>query len=208
MRRLLCIGLMLFAGTLQAGSEKMYTFKGVTYNNAESIAAGTSQLRLFVTEKGIDSAGIEKVEFKFLNTGPGASILTEIYFYGSPILTPSYIDDSCPGVDFKGLHDGAKPSHLAGYNAAPLEVFYATEAKNPEPANGVGPDEWVTIGCTLGQGKTYADLIECLESGEIVVGIHVRYNNFSDSFINEVPEPATLVMLAMGGVVLTIRRKA
>lgn len=180
-----------------------YSFDRITANSTVDIAG---QLSVDIYEKG------QNVAFEFVNNGPVASSISEIYFYDGALLDMYSIDDSCSGVDFEDLGANTNPSSLPGYNPDPalLVVLSATEATNPEPAYGIKPGDWLTVVYTLQTGKTYQDLVANLANGEVVVGIHVKSieqsggGTASDSFIT--PEPTTMALMALGGLLLRKRK--
>ena len=191
-------------------------FDRITYNSDVDV---TAQVNLTVTPDGqvydnILEQMVDKVTFKFTNTGPVASSISEIYFYDGSLLNMHSIDDSYGDVDFKDLGEDTHPDELPGYSPDPilLVVLSATEADNPESKKGVKPGEWIKIGYTLLPGKAFQDLLDDLTIGEVVIGVHVKSidqassaGTKSDSFITT-PEPATLVLLGLGGLLLRKRR--
>ena len=180
----------------------------------------SGQLKLTVSSDGevwdnTYSQNVNRVTFKFDNIAGGTdSVISEIYFYDGSLLNMYSIDDSYPGVEFEGINDPVNPTELSGYVASTLvSVIGATEAKNPEPKNGVKVGQWLKIGYTLLPGVTFQDLIDEIAAGEVVVGIHVKSIDDptggapSDSFVTDVPEPATLAILGLGGFALAVRNK-
>ena len=195
-----------------------FYFDRITYNTQCGDAVG-SQLSVDVTDEGNGAIG-----FLFFNANPTGyieSVISEIYFYDGALLAMSSVDDSCWGVDFEDIGDKTNPKGLPGYNSDVdfLEVFSAIEADNPEPANGVGPGEWLSIDYTLRSGKTYLDVLNELSQGQIVIGLHVKaiecdpvnWDNpelasLSESYIT-IPELPTLVILGTGIAAMRLVRK-
>jgi len=207
MRRLgfILVFAFLFAPALQATTVTL-TFNRITANCDENVAG---QFFVDVTDVWPD------VKFKFRNSGPVMSSISEIYFYDGSLLGTYSIEDCHPNVNFESLGERTNPATLPGYNPnkSLLVVLSATEAENPEPANGVKPGEWVSIGYTL--RLNYQALLDNLANGEIVMGIHVKAiscnpgGNSSDSFINNpVPEPATICLLGFGALWMFRKRRA
>jgi hypothetical protein len=82
----------------------------------------------------------------------------------------------------------------------------------PSPAlNGAGPSEWVKIDFELQAGRTFADVVDDLTTGELRIGIHVigYGSGGSESFINTpVPEPGSAALLGAGLAALGARARA
>lgn len=188
------------------------TFYNISHNDPGDAAIGESQLSVDV----IDDGG--NVTFTFQNSGPEASVICEIYFDNSILMSFVGIDESLPQVDYKNYQIGSvAPGNLPAGNAI-SPPFMATmtlsiEPTNPEPKWGVGPGEWVSLTYSLQAGKVYQDVLNDLASGDLRIGIHVQAydSGGSESFIAQtdgapVPEPATMFILAAGGL-MAIRFK-
>ena len=197
---------MICVSGVQAGLDtETYNFINITNNNAADASAGEGQISVMVSDHG---AG--QVSFKFLNEGPADCVITEIYFQDGSILDFASINESLAEVDFKEDEVGdVSPKNLPGGKSID-PAFIATtafsiEPVNPEPTWGVNPGEWVEIVYTLKPGKTYDHIIQELNDQTLRIGIHVQgfESGGSESFIT--PEPATMMLLGLGTVLL--RRK-
>lgn len=207
---LLCIALLSASNLFGV----LVPFERITANSNFDIA-GQLILNLQANDPvEVQGQWFNKVTFMFVNNGPVASSITEIYFYDGSLLSMYSIDETCPGVDFKNIGAATDPATLPGYNPDPtlVAVLSAAEANNPESKKGVKATEWIKIGYTLQADKTFEDLLHDLATGEVVVGIHVKAieqtagGTASDSFISVVPEPATLALLGLGGLLLRKRK--
>lgn len=196
----LCAALLVF-GMVSSASAIPYYFYKITNNGNVDVA---SQLYVDVLASGA------QVEFKFYNLGPTASSITDIYFDDGTLLGIASIVNGA-GVSFG---TPATPPNLPGGNlASPPFVTtgsFSADSNPPVEANGVNPGEYVEIYFNLLAGKTYADTLAALADGSLRIGLHVQAigtTNGSDSYVNLVPEPYTLLLLGLGLVgVAGVRR--
>ena len=72
-----------------------YGFQCITNNSLTDAAIGEAQLFVDVTDPGGD-----QVLFTFINDGPEASSITDVYFDDGALLGLAAIDNSDPGVSF------------------------------------------------------------------------------------------------------------
>ena len=199
----------------------IYGFRNITANNVANAGTGQTQLTVEVIELGGN-----RVAFRFNNSGPFASSITDTYFDDGTLLGIASITSSS-GVVYQ---QNAKPSDLPG-GASISPAFettagFSADSDPPVQPNGVNPGEWLEIVFNLQSGGTYADVIHELNlglglapgsdpEGTLRIGIHVQgfANGGSESFINGgvVPEPATGLiwggMGLFGAVVLATRRR-
>ncbi len=215
MKRAGWLSAMLACAVMPHASAVTYGFAAITSNSA--VDAGTAgQYSVDVTDSS--GGGLNIAEFTFRNAGPLQSTIGQIYFQDGTLLGISSILNGPGGVSFQLT---ATPMSLpAGMDASPPFVTtksFDTSAISPAPFNGVNPGEFVSIFFNLINGKTFADTIAAIASGDLRFGIHVI--NFGDgqseSFVGPgtpgtpVPDAAsTLLLLAMGlGGIVAFRKK-
>lgn len=200
---------------VEAGA--VYSFNGVTSNDATNVAIGESQMSLTVLDSG---GGF--VTFEFSNSGPAASSITDIYFDDSvdPALfstSISSIDDSGAGVSFSEL---AAPGNLPGGSMIGFSATKGLTADSDPPVsiNGINPGETVGVTLELANGHAFSDVNSALADGSLRVGIHVQAfaDGGSESFVNTpggsppaVPEPGSMAIFGIGlaGFVARCRKR-
>jgi len=189
---LLAIAALLLMIAVPAQADTTLGFYNITHNNAGSAAIGEAQL--FVD---VEAASGGRVLFRFRNTGPAASSITDVYFDNGPFGTGSLswmvvIDDSLSGVEFD---QWASPSNLPGANQATPSFQttwgFSADSDSPVQSNGVNPGEWLGIYFSLRSGKDFDDVLDELASGALRIGIHVQgfAGGWSESFVNTPYEP-------------------
>lgn len=154
------------------------------------------------------SNGGDEVDFTFYNENLFASSISRIYFDGGLLLGIAEITEGS-GTSFS---HPATPGNLPGGN--PLEPpFVATAGFSigsdaPRPDNGVNPGEWITVAFDLINAGTFSDVIDELNTGALRTGVHVigLPDGSSESAV-AVPEPGTVFLLGLGGLVLLGKRR-
>jgi hypothetical protein len=195
--RILGVVLAVATACTTAYASPTYNFTCITGSNE----IGEAQFLVDVLSIG------GQVGFKFRNTGPVASAITDVYFDDGSLLGIASIDNSCPGVSFTSP---ASPADLpAGNSITPH--FETTDgfSADSEPApvdNGVNPGEWVSILFDLQLGSTYEDVLSGLASGELRIGLRGETHGAGgNSFVNNpeampapVPAPGAILLGALG----------
>ncbi|MCK5225862.1 MAG: PEP-CTERM sorting domain-containing protein [Planctomycetes bacterium] len=155
--------------------------------------------------------GSTTASFKFVNNSDASleAAITDVYFDDGTLLEISSVENG-PGVKFSQI---ATPGELPGANL--LDPDFVTSDgfsadSHPQPLkNGVQPGQWVIIHFNLLPLGTLDDVIDEMNSGDLRIGIHVQ--GFPDGGSNSmvtVPEPATMVLLGLGGLALLRKRRA
>ncbi|MFQ6049193.1 MAG: hypothetical protein ACE5K7_07505 [Phycisphaerae bacterium] len=183
----------------------LFPFVNITGNNPVDAAIGEAQMFVRVIDPGSG-----QVLFTFINTGPEASSITDVYFDDGVLLGIASIEDSDPGVEFSQL---AAPQDLPGGNLLdPPFVTTVGFSADSDPAvqpNGVNPGESLGILFDLASGGTFADVISQLHDGTLRIGIRVQgfESGGSESFV-AVPAPGAMLLGAIGlGAVGLIKRR-
>ncbi len=197
---------MLVAAQVHAGVI-YHVGESCTNNNAGDVAIGFAQLSVEVSDAG---GGL--VDFKFVNAGPLASSITDLYWDDGSLLGISSVV-SGPGTNFS---QGASPGNLpGGNNCSPPFVAsagFSADSNPPTQPNGVNPGEFVTVRFSLIGGQTYADVISELDSGAVRIGIHVQgfASGGSEGFVfvpGLAPTPGAAGLFALAGLLAFRRRR-
>ncbi len=160
------------------------------------------------------AVGTDQVNFRFINAGPDASAITEVYFDDGTLLGLSTVTHS-GGDSWTG--GSASPGNLPG-GASITPPFVATagflaESDPPPPMNGVNPAEFLDVLFDLQLGVDFSDTVAALNDGSLRIGIHVIAfaNDGSESFVgpSPVPVPAAVWLFGSGllGLVGIARRR-
>ena len=204
------IGILLISFAASANAS-IIGFYNITGNNVGDAAIGEAQLFVDVTDEGDGRA-----HFTFMNLGPEASSITDVFFDDGTLLRIAEIIDADegggdPGVDFS---QDAKPGELPGANnAVPEFETTAGFSADSDPAtqtNGVNPGETLAVIFFLQGSQTFATVEDELATGLLRIGIHVQgfASGGSESFVNNplaatappgtsLPEPTSIAVWSL-----------
>lgn len=204
----LALGLALLGFGVERASA--FGFTCITNNSATDCAIGEAQLSGDFTTS--PPAGVGQVLLTLTNAGPAASSIAQVYlddgvnalFTGIASIVNSF------GVSFSV---GGSPPDLPGGNTIGFSADFLATADSPVAPNGVGPPPDGTLGIVLNlvNGKTLADVLAELASGDLRVGIHVQAfsSEGSESFVNgggggtnPIPEPTAALVFGLGALLV------
>ncbi|MGX2040210.1 PEP-CTERM sorting domain-containing protein [Methylocaldum sp. MU1018] len=207
-----------------ANAADTQTFRAITNNNPPLTQALEDQLFVDIYDRNGDAnLADNQVLFVFRNVGPIASSIAGIYFdddadhiissvnglIDADETTAGYTGD--PNVDFSV---GGTPAQLPAGNTVGFISTWRMTADDPAPQNGINPGEIFGVMFNLAGGFTLADLLQAKLAGDFRIGLHVisigGSGGGSDSYVNVVPEPGIVWLLASGlmGLGFANRRRA
>lgn len=198
--------MVCFVSLAPAAQASTVGFHGITSNDLDNVATGEAQFTVDVTDSDDN-----QVLFTFLNSGPVASSITQVYFDDGSLLGIASVDNTVDGVRFtEDDEDKVTPPKLPGGDTIdpPFEVTagFLADAENPQPDNGINPGESLGILFSLQGDQSFGNVIEELASGELRIGIHAQSidGGGSESFVNNpVPLPAGLWLFGSALAALT-----
>ncbi len=213
MRGMLLLVMSVTALCLAAAPAKaeLYSFECITSSTSTDAGIGEAQFSVEV----IQGEAPNQVFFRFENTGPDNSSITDIYFYDGAFLQSGAVGDSYGDVAFSGP---AAPEELPGLpkNGA-TSAFFSLDSDPAVQPNGINPDEWLEILFSLKGQTTFEQMIAALEAGIAnpmglgTMTIGIRAQGFADggseSFVHvPLPAAALLGLLGLGAAGLKLRK--
>lgn len=206
--RYLAVVVLAITCTIQISNAVIYPFEVFTRNGSYWNQEG--RIRCYVDVTGDSNFA----NFTFYNESTVDCSIASIYFDDGLLLGISDIING-PGVLFTSPADA---SNLPAGNTLdpPFETTADFSAKGvqPPPVNGINntesndPLEWVTIQFELINNLLLTDVFNGLDTGTLRIGIHITAfpDGSSESAVTLIPEPATLLLLSLGAV-MVIKRK-
>lgn len=197
----LLLGVMLVSAAATVRAD-YYQFVAITENDPSGEAqwVGESQLIMEVSELVTGN-----ISLTFHNDGDQQAALARIYFDIDPAFSMELLGiNGSDGVTFQSKK--TNPGNLPAGRS--LDFVFDSElsvsSANPAPHLGVNPGESLE----LIMGFSGPDSIfAALGDERLRVGLHViSLGEYSESFVNVIPEPATLTMLLSGSFVLRLFR--
>ena len=191
-------------GLSTPANAEIYGFSCITGNSAYNCAVLQDQVQVQVTPDPTDPV---LVNFRFTNSGPLASSITDVYFSDLvPLLGLPLSITWSPGVRFS---PGCSPRNLPGGNSYGFSSSYCADSDPRTQPNGVNPGEWLNLAYTLQGAATFGDVISSIEDGAYRIGIHVQGfgDGGSESGINRVSEPVTLMLFGTGLLLVPVLRR-
>lgn len=192
--------------SLNANAITWYAFDVLVPNSASSAAVVESQIRM-----GVEAVAGGGVNFRFENSGPTASSLTDIYFQSAPPnLGASPTTTWSTGVAFS-INNTASPGTPGG--SIPWNgLQWKADSDSPVSAKGVNPTEWINF---YFSGAVEANVLAGLNAGTWHTAIHVQSigtsgrSEWAQTTTTNVPDGGStlaLVGLAMAGLGLARRK--
>ena len=173
----------------------------ISNNSAENCAIGESQLSVEVSDRGG-----QEVSILFSNVGVDPATIRAIYLDDNAGVLDfaDYALVESDGVSFSKRGD--KPKNLPGGKPIGFKSDWTAAADKPAPQHGVDPGETLELVLSLTTGTSFDDVIAALESGELMMGMHVisiGRDEESESFATPsrnapVPEPSAGFLYAAG----------
>lgn len=178
---------------------EVFRYDGKSYDGRSYDGSGL-EFTVSVTETD------EGVRFEFYNDSTTVSTIDGLYFEAGVLASVVTLD--LGGGTFFELDENT--GQLPGGNmlTPDFETAYSFDLGPPSENNGIDPGQWSAVIFNPNSGTVFDDVISQLYDGSFRVGVHISGTpgGLSTSAINTTPEPATLLLLAIGSG-LFLRRK-
>lgn len=150
-----------------------------------------------------------QVIFEFHNENLTSSSVMSICFEDNGLDRVDDIQSINDDILFK---KDKNPANFPGGGALEpdFDTAFSIGATPPPVWHGIRPGEQLTVTVDLDYGTSYSDIISGLSDGSVRIGMHVIGLSDGSSFsaVNEIPEPATIGLLGLGGLFMVRRRRA
>ena len=201
----------------------MLSFDCITDTSLTNCGVGEANLSVDVTDSDpVIMVGPNQALFTFNNNisvmGDDA-VITQIYIDDLNSNDNDAVLDSIASlINGTGVNmstAGVSPPELPGGNGILDVAEFKVGATNPAPTNGIGFGEDFAILFNIAMGFDFADIVDQLTNGGLLIGFHVQSfpvgDTGSESFVNNpVPLPAAFWLFGSALVFLgaRIKRKA
>ena len=200
---LLLLALAGLSFGVNAANAAVFSFACVTGNSAADCNTAPQY------SVDINSSGPSQVSFQFRNTASAASSILSLYFDQSTTLFNSVAQPSySSGVLY--AQDTPRPRNFPGPVAFDTDHSWH---KDGAAGNGINAaNEYATIRLGLVNNRTFGDVLNAMNTGQLRVGLHVGAfaGGGSEAFLSQVPEPSTyaaVLALAMVALFVVARRR-
>ncbi len=198
---------VLCLNSTKAQPVEVLSVEGISNNLAADVDIGEAQIFI-----DVEDYGSNRVLFKLRNIGPDECYIRRAYFFDGSLLQAASLIDAdegiggLPTVDFTSNLSAGIPGDLLKATFL-LDLIEAFESDIPSSLNSVYPGEWLGVLFDLQPSHTYDDVLLGLNSNEIMIGLTVQgfVTGGSEIFV-AVPEPGTLLLLGLGGLLLRKRK--
>lgn len=160
-----------------------------------------SQLSVEVMDVGTGA------QFSFINSGPLASSITDVYWGGAAPSPLNFASVTVPASWTSGASPGSPPG-ANGFN-----VLYSADSDAPVQPNGVQINETIVFTIAYAGGNNINTLLNALNNGTLQVGFHVQglSDGESETYLTSpgemVPVPAPLGLAAVGFALVALKRR-
>ena len=175
-----------------------FYFYPITQNDKSGHAQEIGEKQLLMNLYRL-TAGLSRLVI--VNEGTDEAVVSQVYFDWKPgqsLFIDSVGNDT--GIHFS--EQAVNPSNLpAGRSIfSPFESDLGIGAVKPAPKNGINTGESLELTISHAEAN---DLSSALRNEDLRVGLHViGIGEYSESFVNVVPEPATMPLLISGSMLL------